>query len=134
MRLSASAISVVLSSMAIAGASALVNPASASADGYVCPRPPDVYMTLGAGARCVGLYHNGHRQIWFRNDYTDVSKCVAIKPNADGSGGDIGRSADCQPYRVDAELLFSYPGVNGYGTMINQGNLHTGFRGWNGFW
>jgi hypothetical protein len=126
---------LICTALAVVWVALLGNVSTANADGYFCPGPPNVYMALNGGARCVWVYHNNHRWLWFRNDYTNVSKCIVVKPNSDGSGGNVGGQVDCRPLQQTAEILFGSPGVSGYGTAINDSsNYHTGFRGWMGFW
>jgi len=75
----------------------------------------------------VGVYHTIYSGVSYANRVTPVRKCAALKPNSDGSGGNI--AIDCPSDNRDARfvLLFS---VGGYATGINNSsNYHTGFFG-----
>ena len=103
--------------------------ASAATHGPICPASGT--MRLAAWDRCVWAFHNRISAMYFKNHTTNVNKCAVIKPNSDGSGGNVGGIADCQPLQYDAGVIFASPGVRGYSTGINNsGNLHSGFYGW----
>jgi len=110
-------------------------PASA-ADGPICP--PTYGQTIGLQAygsanntdRCAHGYHNGVKWIHAINTYVDVMKCAVLKPNSNGSGGNVGGlAAACAPRTYTA--IQSADGLSGYSTIINQGaNYHTHFQGY----
>lgn len=104
--------------------------------GLFCP--PTVGLTVSLGpypARCVGVYHTTYTGISFNNALTNVMKCAVIKPNRDGSGGNVAPDpAACAP-RMEPALATWWPPVRGYAVGINRSsNFHTGFFGQIVYW
>lgn len=99
--------------------------------GYFCPPNSETTIALNAyPGRCVHAFHNHIFIVNFTNFVTPVSKCAVVKPNADGSGGNVNGKIDCEPEKVIATVAFPEPGVSGYATGINNSsNYHTGFKG-----
>jgi hypothetical protein len=123
------ALAAIAAVLVLAGATAPAHAAS----GPFCP--PVAGNTIGLNAystpgdRCAHAFHNGVDLISYHNRATSVMKCAVLKPNSDGSGGNVGGlAAACAP-GTDTAIQFP-PNLNGYSTGINQGaNFHTGFRG-----
>jgi hypothetical protein len=60
-----------------------------------------------------------------------AESCAALKPNSDGSGGDVGAPAACPNNDGPAILEFGLVGYPGYATGINHSpHYHTGFEGY----
>ncbi len=96
--------------------------------GVFCPSTAGSTIALNAyPGRCVGVFHTSYVGISFDNALTPVRKCAIIKPNSDGSGGDLRGGCPSS----DSAATYSWaPGVGGYATGINNsGNYHTGFFG-----
>ncbi len=101
---------------------------AAHVSGFWCPTNPGTYASLNGGARCTSPYHTTFVAGGFGDLLTSVGVCVVVKPNSDGSGGNIG-SPDCVS-SGQADIYFADPGVAGYLTGINESsNFHTGFSG-----
>ena len=98
---------------------------------YFCPSD-GTSMRIVGGSRCVHVYHNDYDYIQGGNVATPVEKCVVVKPNSDGSGGNVGGLVSCAVTNITAWIDYTSTGINGYATLINQGNTHTGFHG--DFW
>lgn len=90
----------------------------------------NAYGSAGNTDRCAASYHSAVRAVWASNTSTSVMKCAVLKPNSDGSGGNVGGiAADCQPGTTTA-MQYHNPTRGGHATIINQGaNYHTGFFG-----
>jgi hypothetical protein len=128
-------------SLALAAVTVLVVLARATSaqavSGYFCPPGSGGTGTIGLNAygspgnsdRCAHAYHNGVDLISYTNILTNVEKCAVLKPNSDGSGGNVGGlSAGCAPGTTTAVQFV--PGLSGHATGINMGaNYHTGFAG-----
>lgn len=114
----------------ILAACSLFAPSAFAASGPFCPGSSGS-MALAGGARCVWVYHNQIAEVGFNNILTPVRKCAVVKPNSDGSGGNVGGRVDCTPGQVIAYVSFPAWGVSGYAVGINQSsNYHTGFKGY----
>lgn len=124
----AAAVAALLASLALAP------PAHASVTGHFCPAGAgtiglQAYGSAGNSDRCAGAYHSSVLTVYAYNGATSVMKCAVLKPNSNGSGGDVGGITPvCAPNVYPAQT--NYPGLGGYPTMINMGaNYHTGFNG-----
>ncbi len=118
----------------LAGAASLAgwaSPAAALTNGVFCPSTPGGTVSLNPfPSRCVGVFHTAYRGVSFDNALTSVIKCAAIKPNSDGSGGDVGAPAVCADGQQNPALLATVVGFSGWATGINKAsNFHTGFFG-----
>lgn len=107
---------------------------SASATiGNFCPSSGSIGLQAYStpGDRCVWVYHTDVTAIGYKNMYpNNAESCAVLKPNSDGSGGDVGVAANCPNNDGPAEVQFSSP-TAGYATGINHSpNYHTGFQGW----
>lgn len=110
------------------GAFASSSPAAVS--GPFCPGHSGSIALNAYPGRCVWVFHNRIAFVDFTNVLTNVNKCAVVKPNADGSGGNVGGQVECRPRRVVATVFFPPNGVSGYATGINNStNYHTGFKG-----
>ena len=123
------AIATAVCAVALAAAAS-----SASAvTGNFCPSSGSIglqaYST--AGDRCVWAYHSNVTAIGYHNIYpNNAQSCAVLKPNPDGSGGDVGVAANCPNNSGLAEVVLG-SGYPGYATGINHSpNYHTGFQGW----
>lgn len=115
----------VVAAMALSTASA-----SANVNGLFCPSGGGTIGIAAYPGRCVGVFHTTYGQVEANNELTSVNKCAVVKPNSDGSGGDVGAPAACAPGLESAFVSFGQPGVQGYAVMINNStNFHTGFHG-----
>lgn len=115
-----------------AGAFLLAAAAPASAvSGPFCPPTRAGNIGLRGGARCVHVYHNRNAIIDYMNVLTPVRKCAILKPNPNGSGGNVGGvTAACAPAMEIATQFYPPPGPSGYATGLNDSsNYHTGFKG-----
>jgi hypothetical protein len=108
-------------------------PASAN-EGPFCPASGTIglqaYST--SGDRCAWAFHR--YVVWI--DYLNANpglaeSCAALKPNSNGSGGDVGAPAACPNNDGAAVLEFGLVGYPGYATGINHSpHYHTGFDGY----
>lgn len=125
---------LAIAALLCAGAVAAVAAAPANAiEGRFCPPLiPPITIELGPyPERCVHAYHSGYTFVEFANETTNVKKCAVVKPNSDGSGGDVGAPAVCAIETQTAFWSVEYPGVGGYATGINRSShFHTGFYGY----
>lgn len=102
--------------------------AKASGQGYFCPSSGggDIFLHgYGQpGDRCTQWYYSLiHTQA---NNLYSYYTCADVKPNADGSGGDV-FPAVCAYGYADMPLPYA---VADYATVINhQGAGHSGFSG-----
>lgn len=108
-------------------------------EGHFCPPFPGGEVGLYAYGssenrdRCAGPFHSSFNYVEARNTATPVLKCAVLKPNANGSGGNVGGlSAVCAE---GTNIATQFPaGLSGYGTIINlSGNFHSGFEGRHGY-
>jgi len=101
-----------------------------AASGPFCP-PNSGSRALNGGERCIHVYHNSNAFIDYMNVLTPVRKCAILKPNPDGSGGNVGGvTAACAPRMEIATQFYPPPGPSGYATGLNDSsNYHTGFKG-----
>jgi hypothetical protein len=128
----------LISFAALAGVVLLLGGFASSAhaiEGHFCPPYPGGWIALDAygspsnSDRCAGPFHSRFSWLSARNTLTPVMKCVVLKPNSNGSGGNVGGlAAGCA---AEYGIAVQYPGgLGGYGTVINlSGNYHTGFEG-----
>lgn len=106
---------------------------SASATmGNFCPSSGNIGLNAygTAGDRCAWVWHSNVTIVWYDNEYpNNAESCAALKPNSDGSGGDVGVPADCPNSDGAAEVILG-SGYPGYATGINHSpHYHTGFLG-----
>ena len=120
----------LLAAAILAGAigvlTAATPPTASATTGCMCPASCSGWVTIGPYPdRCVHTYHSSYT--WVSNYYNGtINKCAVVKPNSDGSGGDVGTSAVCVGgYQTQAIWRVANPGVPGYGTNIN----HDSFTG-----
>lgn len=107
--------------------------ASADVRGYFCPSTGGNTIALGPyPSRCVGVYHSSYEYVTFKNYYSPVTVCAVVKPNSDGSGGNVWGQVSCT---YEAIVAFGVPGAPGYATGMNWGpNYHTRFAGTLGYY
>jgi len=107
-------------------------PASAN-QGTFCPASGTIGLQAYStpGDRCAWVYHSDVLEIEYLNIYPEnAESCAALKPNSDGSGGDVGARAACPNNDEAAILEFGLTGYPGYATGINHSpHSHTGFKG-----
>jgi hypothetical protein len=125
----AAAVAVLLAPLALA------SPAHAAVTATFCPAGGGTIGLQASGSpgntdRCAGAFHSSVNWVEANNTATSVMKCAVLKPNPDGSGGNVGGlAAVCQPGTTTAVQTVSPP-RGGYSTIINQGaNFHNGFWG-----
>jgi len=123
---------------ALAAATILLGAFASSAhaiEGHFCPPYAGSWVALEAYGspnntdRCAGAYHSHFSALSARNTLTPVMKCAVLKPNSNGSGGNVGGlEAACAP---EFDIAVQYTnGLGGYPTIINKStNYHTGFEG-----
>lgn len=128
----------VMVAILLAAGGLAIGASSASAafvTGVFCPSSPGGTIALNASPdRCVGAYHTTYAAVLFDNALTNVSKCAIIKPNADGSGGNLSPIPNpCAAAMNAAGGVWTYP-IAGYAVgSNNSGNYHTGFFGQIGY-
>lgn len=92
-------------------------------------------MRGNAGGRCTSAFHTTIAGVAYDNALTPVIKCAVVKPNSDGSGGNVGGVVSCPTNNGQASVSFGFPGVRGYATGINKSShYHTGFLGTFGYY
>lgn len=100
--------------------------------GNFCPSSGSIALEAYStpGDRCAWVYHSDVTWVWYDNQYpNNAESCAALKPNPDGSGGDVGKPAACPNSDGAAELILG-SGYPGYATGINHSpHYHTGFVG-----
>lgn len=108
-------------------------------EGHFCPPFAggevglQAYGSAGNSDRCAGPFHSSFIYVEARHTATPVLKCAVLKPNSNGSGGNVGGlSAVCAE---GTSIATQFPtGLGGYGTIINlSGNFHSGFEGRHGY-
>jgi hypothetical protein len=134
-RVYASVVAVVLALLV----SAAFASSAHAIEGHFCPSFPGGEVSLSAYGssenrdRCAGPFHSSFISVEARNTATPVLKCAVLKPNSNGSGGNVGGlSAACAE---GTSIATQFPGgLGGYGTIINlSGNFHSGFEGRHSF-
>lgn len=101
--------------------------------GPFCPSSSTRTETLGPSPdRCIWFYHNDHRKVTFNNINYNVIKCAIVKPNSDGSGGNVGGQAECIDSSGIPTVRFTSLGANGYatGTTREMTVTRNGFQGY----
>lgn len=107
-------------------------PASAN-EGNFCPASGTIGLQAYStpGDRCAWAYHSYVVWIEYLNTFEIAESCAALKPNSNGSGGDVGLPAACPNNNGPAILEFGVHGEPGYSTGINHSpHYHTGFDGY----
>lgn len=108
------------------------SPASAN-EGPFCPASGTIGLQAYStpGDRCAWVYHSSVVWIEYLNAFEIAESCAALKPNSNGSGGDVGAPAACPNNNGPAILEFGLVGYPGYATGINHSpHYHTGFEGY----
>lgn len=125
--------------VALGGSMTLAGTASADVVGAFCPAVGGTTRSLNAygtpGDRCTSAFHTTIGGVAYDNALTPVIKCAVVKPNSDGSGGNVGGVVSCPSNNGRASVSFGFPGVRGYATGINKSShFHTGFLGTFGYY
>jgi hypothetical protein len=103
-------------------------PAGAMTVGPFCPASGTITIP-GSDGRCVNGWRWNVLLIDAYNRTTPVMKCAVLKPNSDGSGGNVGGAVSCMPGTQTARVEYIVNGYHGHATIINQGSTHSGFYG-----
>ncbi|MBB5631524.1 hypothetical protein [Sphaerisporangium krabiense] len=119
--------------VALFGTLTIATPAHAANLALFCP-PSGTTGTIGLQAyqspnntdRCAGPFHSSVNWIEARNTTVGIWKCAVLKPNSNGSGGNVGGvAAACTPGTTTAVQVLSPP-RGGYSTIINQDTFTAG--------
>jgi hypothetical protein len=121
-----------LAIMCMAVIASAAPPASAN-EGPFCPASGTIGLQAYStpGDRCIWAYHSEVLMVEYLNAFEIAHSCAVLKPNSNGSGGDVGLPAACPNNNGPAMVEFGVHGYPGYATGINHSpNYHTGFDGY----
>jgi hypothetical protein len=109
-------------------------PRASANEGPFCPASGTIGLQAysNSGDRCIWAFHRYVVWIEYLNANVGVARsCAVLKPNPDGSGGNVGGVAACPNNYGPAILEFGGGTYPGYATGINHSlNYHTGFEGY----